>query len=142
MPMSKRRNNRRRGFTIVEIIVVVIIIGALAGMIMPKIFGRIGQAKQSVATQQMGELEKAIDLFCTDYERLPVDLEELVNRPGDIPEDKWVSPTIKSKHLLDPWGAKWQYRVPSEHGGHYDLFSLGRDGAVGGEKEDADIVNW
>jgi general secretion pathway protein G len=140
--MNKRRNSRRRGFTIAEIIVVVIIIGVLGAMIAPKLFSKIGQAKHSVAVQQMGELEKAVDLFCTDYERFPADLDELVDRPSDIPEEKWNPPTIKAKNLIDPWGRTWEYRVPSEHGGYYDLFSLGRDGAAGGEKDDADIVSW
>ena len=91
--------------------------------------------------QQVGQIEQAIDLFCTDYERMPIDLDELVTRPGDIPEEKWNPPTIKPKNLLDPWGRPFEYRQPGEHG-IYDLLSLGRDGALGGESEDADVTNW
>ena len=138
---TPRKARRRRGFTIVEIMVVVVIIGVLASMILPKVFFRIGQAKHNTARQQLNVLEQAIELFSTDYERLPEQLTDLVECPPDIPEDKWVPPTIKRKNLLDPWDRIYEYRCPGEHG-VYDLFSLGRDGQLGGEKEDEDIVNW
>jgi general secretion pathway protein G len=125
----------------VEIIVVVIIIAALAGLILPRFFGRVGTAKQSVAQQKLSEIEKAIDMFSYDYGRLPVSLEELVNRPSDIPDEKWNPPSLRAKDLLDPWGKEFLYQQPGEHG-TYDLQSLGADGQVGGEKENADVVNW
>ena len=42
----------------------------------------------------------------------------------------------------DPWGAPYQYRRPSAHGGQFDVFSFGADGKEGGEGNDADIGNW
>ena len=137
------RRRRRGGFTIVEIIVVVIIIAALATMIAPKIFSRVGQAKQSVAAQHIHALEQAIDLFCTDYERMPERLDELIERPDDIPPERWNPPTVKGKDLNDPWGRPYEYVCPGEQNtGGYDLFTLGRDGEPGGEREDADVTNW
>ncbi|HWU66471.1 MAG TPA: type II secretion system protein GspG, partial [Methylophilus sp.] len=41
----------------------------------------------------------------------------------------------------DPWGKPYQYRAPGQHG-EYDLFSLGKDGQVGGSDEAQDITNW
>ena len=41
----------------------------------------------------------------------------------------------------DPWGKPYQYANPGTHG-PIDLFSLGADGAPGGEGENADIGNW
>ena len=135
---------RRTGFTIVEIIVVVIIISALATMILPRLFERVGQAKQGVARQKLVEIEKAIEMFSLDYGRPPENLDELVNRPADIAEEDWNQPALKAKELLDPWGRPFIYKQPGEHG-PYDLYSLGADGEIGGEesnKDNTDVVNW
>ena len=141
MKKHVRKIKRLSGFTMVEIIVVVIIIAVLAGTILPRFFGRVGKAKQNVTSQKLAELEKAIDMFSYDYGRLPQNLNELVQRPGDIPEEKWSPPTLRSKDLKDPWDRDFIYQYPGEHG-VYDLHSLGADGLVGGEKENADVVNW
>ena len=138
----RRPNVRAAGaFTIVEILVVVIIIGVLATLVVPKFIGRIWQAKQNVARQKLQEIEKAIEIFRYDYGRFPEDLEELVTRPDDIPEEKWQEPTLKPKDLVDPWDRRFVYKSPGEHGA-FDLYSLGADGQEGGESENADVVNW
>ncbi len=132
---------RSVGFTIVEILVVVVIIAVLATMIVPRFFGRVESAKHGVAKQKLVEIEKAVEMFSYDYGRLPEALDELVNRPADIPEEKWNPPTLKAKDLLDPWAREYVYKRPGEHG-PYDLYSLGADGQAGGEKENEDITNW
>ena len=73
----------------VEVIVVVIIIGVLAAMIATPFLGRVGKAKQTVAGQKIKVIEEAIEMFRLDCERYPQGLEELLTRPGDIPEEKW-----------------------------------------------------
>ncbi len=138
---EQKRGQRRRGFTLIEILVVIVIIAVLAGMIAPKLLHHIGTAKTNVAKSNIIELEKAVDIFSISYERLPEKLDELVNRPADIEETKWNSPTLKAKNLLDPWGREFLYRQPGEYGS-YDIYSLGKDGQEGGEKENADIGNW
>ncbi|MCK4850068.1 MAG: type II secretion system major pseudopilin GspG [Phycisphaerae bacterium] len=138
---NRTRRRNRQAFTIVEILVVVIIIAVLATMIVPKFLGRVGQSKQAVAKINIGEIEKAIEIFSYDYERWPLNLDELVNRPADIDEAKWNPPTIRAKNLLDPWERQFLYRQPGEHG-IYDIYTHGKDGQEGGEGEDADIGNW
>ena len=142
--MKNKKKNRRRtrsGFTIVEILVVVIIIGLLATMIAPPLLRHLIRTRQSVAKSNIATLEATIDSFSLVYGRLPQTLEELITRPSDIPEEKWEGASFKSKDLLDPWEREFIYKVPGDHG-PYDLYSLGKDGQEGGEKEDADIVNW
>ena len=39
----------------------------------------------------------------------------------------------------DPWGRPYQYDNPGRQGPGYDLYSLGADGAPGGEDDNADI---
>jgi len=52
------------------------------------------------------------------------------------------SPYLKKKDIpKDPWGNDYHYRAPGQNG-DYDLYSLGRDDADGGEGEDADVVSW
>ena len=41
----------------------------------------------------------------------------------------------------DPWGRDYQYVSPGSHG-EFDVYSLGKDGQVGGDGIDADIGNW
>ena len=125
----------------VEIIVVVLIIAVLATMIVPRFFGRVESARHGVARQKLVEIEKAVEMFNYDYGRLPESLDDLVNRPADVPEEEWNPPALKAKDLLDPWGREYLYVSPGEHG-PYDLSSFGADGVAGGEKENADIVNW
>ncbi len=138
---KKTRRRSRRGFTIVEILVVVVIIGVLATLIVPSFIGRMGEARRAVAAAKLPNIETAIALFRQDYDRWPVNLDEIVNRPADIDEAKWNRPTIRAKDLLDPWGRQFLYREPGEHG-VFDLYSLGKDGQQGGEKDNADVTNW
>jgi general secretion pathway protein G len=35
----------------------------------------------------------------------------------------------------DPWGSPYLYRYPGQHGGEFDLYSLGADKAEGGTGE-------
>ena len=144
---SQHRRDRRiahrvaRAFTMVEILVVVIIIAALATMIVPRFFGKVDVANRSVAKGNIAEIEKAIEMFGTMYGQLPERLEDLVERPAYVSEDKWDTPSLRAKNLNDPWGRPFVYKQPGEHGA-YDVMSLGKDGKIGGEKENADIVNW
>jgi general secretion pathway protein G len=141
--MRHRKQQRRAGFTMVEILVVVVIIGVLAAMVLPTFVGRVGQAKQAVAKQKLSEVEKAVEIFRTDYERYPETLDELIHRPADIDEDRWNRPMLRRKDLVDPWGRPFLYKYPGDHAEvPYDLYSLGADGQEGGVKEHADVVNW
>ena len=139
--MKKKHNRIRPGFTLVELIVVGVILAVMAMVVIPTFIGRIGQAKQNVAVQKLTEIVKAIEMFSYDYGRLPENIEDLVTRPADIPEDEWNHPTLKAKDLIDPWERHYIYKQPGDHG-PYDLYSLGKDSQEGGEDEDADAVNW
>ena len=126
MSGNAHADRRRGGFTIVEILVVVVIIGVLATMIVPKLFSKVGKAKQSVAKQKLAVLEGVVETFSAEYGRLPESLDDLVQRPADIPEEMWETPTVKPKDLLDPWGRTFIYKQPGDHS-VYDLYSLGKD---------------
>ena len=59
------------------------------------------------------------------------------------PPSNWNGPYLRKDVPLDPWGLPYVYLSPGEINPRgYDLFSLGADGQVGGEGEDADVVSW
>jgi general secretion pathway protein G len=54
----------------------------------------------------------------------------------------WHGPYVRKNTIpADPWGNAYHYISPGQNG-DYDLFTLGRDNADGGEDEDSDVVSW
>ncbi len=133
---------RKKGFTLVEILVVIIIIGLLAALVGPRLFGKVGVAKQKAAKAQIELFGTALDAFRLDVGRYPTTeegLKALREKPSGV--EKWDGPYLPKEIPLDPWGRPYVYRSPGEHG-DYDLISYGRDGVEGGQGEDEDIVSW
>ncbi|MNE67035.1 Type II secretion system protein G precursor [compost metagenome] len=55
-------------------------------------------------------------------------------------ESRWRGPYLRKEVPLDPWGAAYIYESPGQNREDFSLRSLGKDGAAGGEGDDADIV--
>ena len=112
--MTRARLLRRvwkdsRGFTLIEMIVVVIILGLLAGLVGPRLFGRVGQSKTVAARAQIELLGAALDQYSLDVGTYPpssVGLEALVRNPNVA---NWNGPYLKKNAIpLDPWGNPYQ----------------------------------
>lgn len=87
--------------------------------------------KVVVARDEMGQLERALDLYRLDTGRFPdvhAGLRALVERPRD--EHRWHGPYLRKAITLDPWGEPYQYRVPGEKRG-FDLVSIGWERSEG-----------
>lgn len=124
--------------------VVVVILGILAATIIPQFIGTTHDAKVSAAKANVAELESALERFSVHMDRYPSTdegLKILVEAPaGD--DKKWRGPYVKQLRA-DPWGRPFQYRAPgTRHPNSFDLWSMGADGADGGEGQGADIGNW
>jgi general secretion pathway protein G len=137
-----RKRIKRRGFTLIELMIVIIIIGLLAGLVGPKLFGKLTQAKQKAAKAQIELFGTALDAFRLDVGRYPTTeegLKALREKPSGVEE--WKGPYLPKDIPLDPWGRPYIYKCPGDHG-EYDLLSYGLDGVEGGEGENQDIVSW
>ena len=131
-----------KGFTLIELLVVLIILGLLSALVGPKFFGKIDKAKMKTAKTQIELLGTALDDFRLDNGRYPT-TEEGLNSLREKSESlsQWDGPYLPKPVPPDPWGNTYHYKSPGDHG-DYDLFSYGKNGIEGGEKEDKDIVSW
>ena len=138
-------NGRRRsGFTLLELVVVIIVLGLLAGIVAPQIIDRLSDAKSTTAKTQIELFSVALDGYRLDNGAYPTTdqgLAALRERPTRAPVPaNWRGPYLRKAIPLDPWGRAYLYRAPGDRNrGAFDLESLGRDGKVGGEGEDADV---
>lgn len=140
-------NSRRRAFTLIELLVVIAIIATLAAVVAPQVFRNVGDAKQSAAKSQIEIFALALDAYRLDNDQYPSSDQGLAAlriapTTGDLPRN-WRGPYLRKTVPLDPWGRAYVYVAPGKaNPGTYDLYSLGRDGKVGGDGEDGDITSW
>jgi general secretion pathway protein G len=141
------RRRRRAAFTLIELLVVIAIIATLAAVVAPSIFGNVSDARVNAAKSQLQVLSLALDGFRLDNDAYPSSeqgLEALRTLPavGDPPPN-WKGPYLRQVVPIDPWGRPYLYIAPGiSNPESYDLYSLGKDGKVGGERENADITSW
>lgn len=140
--MKVEARRRQRGFTLIELMIVIVIIGLLAGLVGPRLFGYLTQAKQKSAKAQIELFGTALDAFRLDVGRYPTTeegLKALREKPANL--EAWKGPYLPKEIPMDPWGRPYLYKSPGDHG-EYDLFSYGLDGVEGGEGENEDVVSW
>ncbi len=133
---------KKQGFTLLELLVVIVIIGLLASIAAPKLFKQIGKSETKTASAQIESLGLALDQYRIDVGQYPSTEQGLIalyKNPGNVP--KWSGAYLKKNIPNDPWGKPYLYKSPGEHG-DYDLYTLGKDGQLGGSEEAEDVVNW
>lgn len=133
--------DRDAGFTLLELLVVLGILALLAAFAAPQVQRYLGQARTETARAQLAALSTALELYALDNAGYPAQqagLASLMQPPPGAP--RWRGPYLKKADgLVDPWGRLYGYRYPVGSGG-FQVFTLGRDNAPGGNGEDQDLV--
>ena len=115
----------KRGFTLIELLVVMTIIALLLTIAVPRYFGSVDRAKESVLRENLATLRESLDKYYGDTGKYPATLGALVEQRylRSIPVDP-ITDSAK------PWVA-----IPPadpQKGGVYDVKSGARDQARDG----------
>lgn len=140
---ARLRRAPEAGFTLIELIVVIVILGLLAGLVVPRLFKHVAQAKIATTKAQIAAFQTALGVYKLDTGHFPTTeegLEALRTAPSGV--SGWNGPYLPKEIPLDPWGHAYVYKYPGDHGDEPDIISYGADGRAGGEGEDADIDSW
>jgi general secretion pathway protein G len=133
----------QRGFTLIELMVVLVIIGVLAALIVPNVLNRADDARVTAARTDVNALMQALKVYKLDNQRFPSaeqGLSSLTTKPTIGSAPNWRGPYL-DKLPNDPWGRPYQYANPGVKG-EIDVYSLGADGVVGGEGNNAEVGSW
>ena len=132
-----------RGFTLIEMLVVMVLIGLLAGLVGPKLFGRVDSSKVQTAQAQIKMFKGSLETFRLDVGRFPTQAEGLAALNQAPSEERakarWRGPYLDQDLPRDPWDSAYVYSLPGANGQPFALYSLGADGKRGGEDADADV---
>jgi general secretion pathway protein G len=141
--LYRRPMSSQVGFTLLELLVVLVIIGLLSGLVAPKLFSRLDASKVQTAEAQVKMLRGTVGMVRLDLGRLPTPKEGLglLSTPPAPPREAahWRGPYLEDDLPLDPWGNPYQYAIPGAGGQPFALYSLGADGKLGGDGDNADI---
>ncbi|WP_066340928.1 type II secretion system major pseudopilin GspG [Azohydromonas lata] len=140
--MNSSTRRRPRGLARRDLLLTLGVVALLLGVAAPRLLQRQQHPEASVARVQLEALNKALQSYRMDVGHYPSDaqgLQALLQRPSDADGERWRGPYYPDAQVLDPWGAPFVYRFQGTVGRGYELYSLGRDRAPGGQGEDADI---
>ena len=132
---------RNAGFTLIELLVVLVILGLLAGLVGPRLFGRVDTSKVQTAETQIKMLRGALQAYRLDVGRYPSSeegLAALMRAPGEV-SAYWNGPYLEDELPADPWRTPYRYQHPADNLQGFALWSLGADAKEGGDGVDADI---
>ena len=126
------KSKRSRGFTLLELIVVITIIGILGTLVVVKVTGFVGKAKDLKIKTDLKAIVQAATYYQLETGSYPEDLEQLKSGVADD-----GSKTTKVDKAVDPWGNEYEYELVN---GEPTARCLGKDGTEGGEGEDTDYT--
>ncbi|WP_144109487.1 type II secretion system protein [Paraburkholderia sp. BCC1886] len=124
------KKNGFRAFTLIELLVVLAIIATLLTVVVPRYFGQVDKARETVLHENLSVLRDSIDRFRADQGRYPQTLDELVERHylREVPMD-----TITQSR------STWKTApAPDGKPGVYDVHS----GGQGKAKDGTDYSSW
>jgi general secretion pathway protein G len=137
-PARYRRKPHPNGFTLVEMMVTLFILALLTTVVAINVLPNQDKAMVQKAKADIAVLGQAMETYRLDnltYPDAGTGLQALVTPPSAT--GARTEGYIK-KLPNDPWNRPYQYSNPGREGA-FDIYSLGADGAPGGENENADI---
>ena len=134
----KAETLKRNGFTLVEMMVTLFILALLTTVVAINVLPNQDKAMVQKAKADIAVLGQAMETYRLDnltYPDAGAGLQALVTPPatGGARTEGYIK-----KLPNDPWNRPYQYSMPGKSGA-FDIYSLGADGAPGGENENADI---
>ena len=131
----------RKGFTLIELLVVIVILGILAAIVVPRITGRVDEARIEATKVQIKAIKDSLEQYKLDngfYPTTEQGLRALVEKPNSPPvPTRWRQ--YLDKLPKDAWGNDFIYISPGVQR-PFELRSLGPDGREGTE-DDIDVWN-
>ena len=121
--------------TLVEVLAVVVILGMLAATLTVGFSGAFGKGKRELARTGIGIVAGRLETYRLEHGAWPESLDDLTS-PAASPSAAYY---LGEDQLTDPWGRRYELIVPGPEDHPYEIVSLGADGALGGEDENADI---
>jgi general secretion pathway protein G len=126
------------GFTLVEMMVTLFILALLTTVVAINVLPNQDKAMVQKAKADIAVLGQALETYRLDnltYPDAGAGLQALVTPPstGGARTEGYIK-----KLPNDPWNRPYQYSNPGRNGA-FDVYSLGADGAPGGENDNADI---
>jgi len=133
--------NRFKGFTLIELMVVLVILGLLAGLVGPRLFGKVDSSKVRTADTQIKMIRGALQTYRLDVGHYPSTAQGLaaLQIPPSEVATYWDGPYMEDEIPDDPWRVSYLYEFPVDNLQGFALYSLGADSAEGGEGIYADI---
>ncbi len=141
--LRRRADRDERGFTLTELMVVIFIVGLLATVVLINVLPSQDRAMVTKARADIATLESAMEQYRLDnlsYPSAGDGLAALRTAPASLADPGRYRPGGYVRNLPeDPWGRPYQLSVPGRDGTPFSIFSLGADGAPGGDADNADI---
>lgn len=132
-----QRRRRKQGFSLAEMMVVIVIIGLLATLVVPNVLQRLQSAFKGKVKADITAIESSLKEYAINNGgKYPDSLEALVT-----PDENGYTYLDRKSVPLDPWKNEYMYEPPSSGNPDPRVFTYGKDGAPGGEGDDADIDN-
>lgn len=77
----------RRGFTLPEVLVTLAIVATLAAVLLPALNNQLTKGDSGRLTSDLVAVQTAVGAFTSDVRRYPLDLTDLVTKPGSTDDD-------------------------------------------------------